>query len=152
MNTSLSTYYDIEDAINIERYLEPGKYEIRFHLDNALSNQDITFIEQSLIDSGIEINKVYQGQQNSLPYLGVNYTKSVPDNTKTGFLPVAIIPLIAMFGILGIAGVSIFKIGDISSSIVKILLVGGGILVVSLALMKKPIENISSVAARKYLS
>ncbi len=61
----------------------------------------------------------------------------------TGALPAAIIPLIGLLGILGVITFGIVKLDDITSSLMPLVLAVGGVLIIVLALARKPTENIA---------
>lgn len=136
MASLVSHNTDIQSAISAEKSLPAGNYEVRFYLSEPLKRQDISDAKEYLISQGVNSPKVYQGRSGDVWYLAVQYSRQAPGEGITA-LPVAIIPLIAMGMIVAIIGVGIFKLEEIG----KVLLIGGGILIVSLALLRKPIEK-----------
>lgn len=159
MITEMATFTNVQEAIAAENCLEPGVYEIRVYTNDRLSNEDLSALRLSLKESGAAIKKVYQNYE-QYPhdpgygyevqpgyYVGVQYV--VPPLASNGIqaLPIAIIPLIALFGILSISGIGIFKIGDITDNIGKLLLITLGGAIALAAILRKPIERI---AERKF--
>lgn len=85
-------------------------------------------------------------------YLAVQYIRYESGNTRypgppgspsdseliISALPVAVIPLIALFGIVGIIGIGIFKFEDLSTGLLKLILAGGAVTAVIIALSRKP--------------
>ncbi len=135
----IAYYDDINQAVEEEKNLPPGTYDIRFYLNAPLTSEDIKAISQHLIENGVDVKKVYQNISQEI-YLGVQYQRH--EATGISFLPLAVIPLIGFVLVAALVGLGIFKIGDITSAIGKLLLIAlGGTALVALAL-RKPIEKV----------
>jgi hypothetical protein len=136
MPTLISLNTEIDQAIADEQSLPPGNYEVRFNMPNIISRQEVQEIKIYLEEQGVDVGRVYQSKSEGIPYLGIQYKKNAPEEGIT-FLPIAVIPLIGLGLILTVISIGIFKLEDIA----KVLMVGGGILIVSLALLRQPLTT-----------
>jgi hypothetical protein len=130
---------DIETALETENNLQPGSYEVRFYLINPLTPKQVDEVKTSLIASGNDIKKVYQGKENNMNFLGVKFVKHAPQ-PGIGQWQI-IIPLVAVAGLIGIG---IFKIQEITNAVVEVALIVGGIAILFTLVNKKAIENASA--------
>jgi hypothetical protein len=131
---------NIDEAVKEEAALPSGSYEVRFYLSEPVTPADIQQIRDHLNANGVVVDRISQGKEKGLWYIAIDYTKPEPGKA-IGFLPGAIIPLIAFGFISVLVGIGIFKIESVSNNIGKLLLiiVGGGIVLV--ALSRKSIEK-----------
>lgn len=134
---------DVGEAIEKEKTLEPGMYDIRFYLTEQVGKSDLVSIVEHLSSNGIDVVKVSQSKSSGLWVISVQYRKPA-ESEAIGFLPLAVIPLIAFGFIAVLIGIGIFRIEQIMNNIGKILLITfGGLTVFALA-MRKPIEAVGT--------
>ena len=148
MENLVADYVDINSAIAQEQALPPGNYEIRFYTTDPVSSQDIADTKTYLKSEGVDVRQVYQKKSNGLYYLGVKYVKHQPTE-NIAFLPLAVIPLIAFGFVSVLVGVGIFKLDTITNNIGKILLITFGGTIVLAALLRKPLEQATTVAVKR---
>lgn len=131
-------FENIESAAEAEASLAPGVYQIRFYLDEPASLEDVAEIRESLEIKGVEVSEVARGIEEGIPYLAVTYNRQIPTGTGVALLPMTVIPLIGLVIIAGLIGIGIFKWEEVTTGLMKVLLVGGGICIVLFALARKP--------------
>ncbi len=137
MATLTAETVDVEKAIKLEEEQAPGLIEVRFYTSTPLTVEDAQSIFDHLAAQSVDVRKVYIHDDTGLPYLGVVYYKQ-PPVSGIGFLPLAVIPLIA-FGLVAVlVGIGIFRLGDIVNNLGKLLLIVGGFTVVGIYLWKRP--------------
>ena len=123
---------DISEAILQEQSMPPGSsYRIQFDMDEPAN---IAAIKDKLKQNGINAN-VKQWNSGGLWHVGISYKKPVSDGISA--LPVAIIPLIGFTLIIAMVGISIFRIKEITDSLMKLALIIGGFTVVVLYLKSR---------------
>jgi hypothetical protein len=145
-HAGVSFFTDVNSAVMAEEALSPGQYDIRFYLERPLTAPELNNLKQSL--GGVA--DVYQGQENGRWYLSARITRHpISGGAKAQWQ--LIIPLVIPLLTIGLIGIGIFKLSDITNNIGKILLIGGGIAIVLVALLRKPIEHMTEAATRKYL-
>jgi hypothetical protein len=149
MSTLIGQAVSLNEASRIEESLPPGKHEIRVYTTQLQEAATIQELRAVLSENGARVNSVSQGREGDLCYLSVKFTKTAPSDSISA-LPVAIIPLIGLVAILGMVGLGIFQLDSITDNITKLLLILGGITIVTVALLRKPIEHATSVAVKRY--
>ena len=133
----------IEQAIAEERDLKPGAYAINFYLTEPVGDNDLQSIENHLRNSGVDVIGVSQARANGLWAVSVKYRKQAVTRA-VGFLPLAIIPLVAFGFVAVLVGIGIFNIETLANNIGKLLLITlGGVALIGLA-MRKPIESVAT--------
>lgn len=140
---------DVKAAIAEEQSLPPGNYDIRFYSPNPVSEEVQQDIFDHLYDSGVDVRGVYQRKSDGLWYVGVIYNRPVASESIAA-LPIAIIPLIAFGFISVLVGIGIFRVENIARALgqLALILLGGTIVIV--ALMRKPIERVTEVYAKRF--
>ena len=124
---------DINEAIAIERSMPVGSsYRIEFDMTEPARIIDI---KDTLKLNGINAN-VKQWHSGGLWHLGISHRKPVSADGISA-LPVAIIPLIGFTLIIAMVGISIFRIKEITDSLMKLALIVGGFTVAVLYLKNK---------------
>ena len=127
---------DISEAILQEQSMPPGSsYRIQFDMAEPAN---IAAIKDKLKQNGINAN-VKQWNSGGLWHVGISYKKPVSDGISA--LPVAIIPLIGFTLIIAMVGISIFRIKEITDSLMKLALVIGGFTVAVLYLKSKTLAR-----------
>lgn len=148
MATFLAETTSVEEAIAEERASPPGVYEIRFYTPEPPIMEKLQDIFDHLHYNGVDVKRVYPGKKGGLYYIGVIYRKPRP-SANIGWLPVAIIPLIALGFISVLIGIGIFKVTDIASALGKLALVTLGGTIVIVALLRKPIVRAAEALPRR---
>jgi len=140
---------NVEQAIEKERNLKPGSYDIRFYLSEPVGDNDLKTIVEHLSANGIDVVSVNQYKSSGLWVVSVKYHKPA-ESEAIGFLPLAVIPLVAFGFVAVLVGIGIFNMESITNNIGKILLITfGGVTLLAIA-MRKPIETVaSSYASRR---
>jgi hypothetical protein len=149
MSTLVGEARSLNEAANIEASLPPGNHEIRVYTTQRQDAATMAELRGVLAENGARVSSIGQGREGNLYYVSVKYNKPAPSATISA-LPLAIIPLIGLVAILGMVGVGIFKISDITDNLAKLLLIGGGITIMVVALLRKPIEQATSIAVKRY--
>ncbi len=134
---------NIDEAIEEERSLQPGAYDIRFYLAEKVEENDLVSIVEHLSANGIDVIKVNQYKTSGLWVVSVEYRKPV-ESDAIGFLPLAVIPLIAFGFVVVLVGVGIFKMESVANNLGKLLLITFGGLTLFAFAMRKPIESVSA--------
>ncbi len=145
--TAIMDTLNVSEAIEYEKALPVGSYEIRFYLTEPISDRDKQSIKAHLAQNGIP-SQISQKKSNGLWYVAVQYRKPEP-SAAIGFLPLAVIPLIAFGFVAVLVGIGIFKMQDITNNIGKILLIVFGGTIVLAALMRKSVEKGVEAYARR---
>jgi hypothetical protein len=131
---------DLPTAINLENDLPPGIWDVKFYTTRPFTAEEINEIKATLADEGVEVKNISQGVFQGTDYLSVIYERRAAA-PGISFLPAAIIPLIG-FGLVSVlVGIGIFKVGDILASAAKLIAITGGIVLVAIVLLRKPIEK-----------
>lgn len=144
--TAIIDTTNVEQAVEAERSLKPGAYDIRFYLTEQVGDDDLLSIVEHLSANGIDVVSVSQTKSGGLWVISVKYRKPA-ESDAIGFLPFAVIPLIAFGFVAVLVGVGIFRIEQIMNNIGKILLISlGGLTILALAL-RKPIETAATAYA-----
>jgi len=134
---------NVSEAAAVEQSLGPGVYDIRLELTEKASPEDLVSIVEHLSANGIDVVSVNQWEDSGVWVVSIKYRKAEPSEV-IGFLPLAVIPLIAFGFVAVLVGVGIYKIEDISNNIGKLLLITlGGVAVIAFAL-RKPIETVGT--------
>ncbi len=149
MGAILNQSADIQQASQVEASLPPGTYDIRFYASQPQGQAGIQNIYDHLAAQGVQVHSVTEKQSGGYYITDVVYTKPAPSEAISA-LPVAIIPLIGLGLILALVGVGIFRLEDITNNLAKLLLILLGGTIVIVALLRKPIENATTVAVRRY--
>lgn len=136
MSTLISHNVDINSAIADEQSLPSGDYEVRFYILEPLTRQDVADARYYLRNQGVDVHRIYQGKEKGISYLGVKYTRHAAGD-GISFLPIAIIPLIGFGMIAALIGIGLFKLEDLG----KVMLIGGGLVIVTIALIRRPVEK-----------
>lgn len=131
---------DLSTAINLENGLPPGIWEVRFYITRQLTAEEINYIKATLADEGVVVKSVSQGVSQGTNYLSITYERRTAA-AGISFLPLAVIPLIGFALVAVLVGVGIFKIGDILTSATKLIAITGGIVLVAIIILRKPIEK-----------
>lgn len=138
-DTLISEGVDIDQMAAVENSQPPGLYDIRFYLTEPVSAGDKTLIVQDLRAAGVQLIGIDSRKSDGLWYVSVKYRRPEPPPPgEYAFLPLAVIPLIGFGLIATLVGIGIFKMEDITNNIVKILAIGGGIIIVTAALLRQP--------------
>jgi hypothetical protein len=137
MISAIGIYGNVEEAIEAEQSLPPGIYEVRIYTSEQPSVRDIEVIESRLASEGIDVRHVYIGGG----FIAVQYARhEVASGISFAWL--AILPLIIPALTIGVISLGIFKIGDISENLGKLVLITGGVLIILVALLRKPAERV----------
>jgi len=147
MSTLIEETTDIKQAIRTENSLPPGLYEARLSIISPLTQEELNDFHDYLLDNGVDVKGCIQQRLKGLYQLRVQYRKPAP--TEGIAWAQALIAIIPLAIIATMVGIGIFKLESISKALMPILLVGGGIMVVSLALMRKPIERVTEAYAKR---
>ena len=143
MEQAIMDTLNVEQAIEEERQLKPGVYDIRFYTTEPVGEGDLVSIVEHLSANGVDVVKVNQYKSSGLWVISVKYRKPAVSEAISA-LPIAVIPLIAFGFIAALIGIGIFRIEDITNNIGKILLITfGGLTLLAIA-MRKPIEQVSA--------
>jgi len=139
---------NVEQAIEEERTLSPGAYDIRFYLTEPVGDSDLVSIVEHLSANGVDVVKVNQYKSSGLWVVSVKYRKPA-ERAAIGALPIAVIPLIAFGFIAVLVGIGIFNLESIANNIGKILLITfGGLALVVLA-GRRPLEQAATAYASR---
>lgn len=130
----------VSEAAEVENSLPYGVYEIKCLMSGPQTPDTLQQLADVLATNGIDVDTVSQYQEGDNYYISVKYTRHAP-SVKIAFLPAAVIPLIGFVIVAGMVGVGIWKIGDISSAVIKTTLVVGGIAIALVALLRRPLEK-----------
>jgi hypothetical protein len=124
---------DASTAAEVEQSLPPGVYRIELETTEEF---DIGAARDRLYEAGIPLLNITERKNGDLWITTVDYVR--PD-AEVGItvLPLAIIPILVPLAITAVVAIGIFKIGDLTTNITKLLLVAGAVVVVSLAVFKK---------------
>lgn len=126
----LATFASAGEAAAFEASLPPGGYEIQVFLDEPLTGQEIVQLKEELAFNGVDVRQIHQSGNT----LYVRYIRS----ETNGRIAFAIPAMIGLLAALGVGAWAIFKWEEITSGLAKLLLIGGGVVIIALALARKP--------------
>lgn len=145
MATTVIDNADLNTATGVEQNLPAGFYDVKFYVTDFLSSAEINDLKATLENQGVDSKEIYiyQGVYKGKKYVGVQYQR-IAETEGISQLGIAIVGLIGAALIPTLIGIGIFKIGSITKNILEILLVGGGVAIVLVALLRKPIGRVIS--------
>jgi len=130
---------DLDLALDVmELETSPGKYcRIEFCTEGTPSPGIIDNLYNDIINTGHVITYPVVTVMDNITVTSFNIRRDLP--LETYFWP-ALIPLLIPLATIGLITFGIVKIDDISKALVPILLITGGILVLTLAIARKPAQ------------
>jgi len=140
---------DVSEAMAIERDAPPGLLEVRLNLLSPISQEELNGLHNYFLDSGVDVKGCLQQRVRGLYQISIKYQKHAPSGSIAQWS--LLIPLIptALIGVL--VAIGIFKIESIMKSILPIVLAVGGFTIISLAIVRKPLEAAAGPLTEAYV-
>lgn len=141
------TLDDLRVALDVmENTLDIGeKVRVRICSESLATEQELDQLYVEMIAMGEHANYPTSRIIDGIPTTDFELTKGSPA------LPVAVIPLIGLFGILGMITFGILKLEAITKALLPLtLVIVGGVIIIA-GLMRRPAERIVERAGAKYL-
>ena len=144
MDTVLINSTDAISASSLEQSLPAGTYRVQLETTVPL---DLNTVRAQLTANQIQpINITSYHNNNGNWVTEIDYERKAQEvplyvamSTTSGqisqFALLAIIPVIVPLAVAALVGISIFKIGSITTDLVKVLVVCGGVFVLALAIL-----------------
>jgi len=130
---------DIQAAIAEEQTLPPGLYEVRLSLISPISQQQLDDLHAHFLECGIDIQGCLQQRVKGLYEIRIKYKKHAPSGAIAQWQ--LLIPVIPVFLIATLVGIGIFRIEEVGKAILPILLAVGGFVVITVAMIRKPLAE-----------
>ena len=131
---------DIQDAIAYEQNLSPGVYEVRLTMTSPLSQEELNGLHDHFLSSGIMVSTITQIRKGNKYQVAIRYTKHPPSGAIASPL-VTLIPVIPVALITLTVIIGIFRVEQISRALVPILLATGGFIIITVAMIRKPLAQ-----------
>lgn len=141
------TVDDLRLALDVmENVLDVGeKVRVSLHSEMLATEEQCAQLYLELVALGEHTSYPVTSVMEGIPTLEFELTKGSPA------LPVAVIPLIALFGILGMITFGILKLEAITKALLPLTLVLVGGVIIIAGLMRQPVGRIAERAGAKYL-
>ena len=130
---------DIQDAIAYEQNLSPGIYDVRLTLTSPLSQEELNDLHEHFLSSGVDVSTITQRRKGNNYQIAIRYSKYPSDAIASPL--VALIPVIPVAIIALTVTIGIFRIEEISRALLPILLATGGFIVITVAMIRKPLAE-----------
>lgn len=138
---------DLSLALDImENTLDVGeKVRVQICTEAPATDEQLAQLYLDMATLGEHTSYPVAGGVDGIPTMELVLTKGSPA------LPVAVIPLIALFGILGIITFGVLKLENITKALLPLtLVIIGGVIIIA-GLMRRPAERILERAGARYL-
>lgn len=138
---------DLRVALDImENLLDVGeKVRVKLCTEMPATDEQLAELYLDLVALGEHTSYPVAKEVDGIPTMELVLTKGSPA------LPVAVIPLIALFGILGIIAFGVLKLENITRALLPLTLVLVGGVIIIAGLLRRPTERIAERAGAKYL-
>jgi len=129
---------DINQAVSFEQSLPPGRYRVTIPTTEPVREEVLYSIQDELLQHGFILLSDVR-QSNSYPNeIYVEYRRPAVEE-GVGFAWAAIIPLIVPIATVAAVIFGIIKIEDISTALVPLVCIVGGITLILVAILREPI-------------